>query len=115
MPSDVLSDSFRPTANVKMRIPAISTPKALSSIVPLRQGNSLFLHAELVFGRLGNPEDLIRNHNKMIGWDSQEIQAKVRLAEAEVAALSLEFKEAWDKEFKEHLDMPMVLMSVIAG
>lgn len=69
----------------------------------------------LVFGRLGSPEEIIKSNNKMLGWNAQEIQVKVRPTEAEVAAFSPEFKEAWDKEFKSYPDKPMVVMSVIAG
>lgn len=69
----------------------------------------------LVFGRLGSPEDLINSGNKMLGWNAQEIQAKVRPTEAEVATLGPEFKKAWDQEFKDHPDKPMVVFSVIAG
>ncbi|KAI3393988.1 hypothetical protein diail_3349 [Diaporthe ilicicola] len=69
----------------------------------------------LVFGRLGSPEDLIESGNKMLGWNAQEIQAKVRPTEAELATFGPEFKKAWDKEFKDHPDKPMVLLSVIAG
>lgn len=69
----------------------------------------------LVFGRLGSPEDVIKSNNKMLGWNAQEVQVKVRPTEAEVAALGPEFKEAWDKEFKGSPDKPMVLLSLIAG
>lgn len=69
----------------------------------------------LVFGRLGSPEDVIKSGNKMLGWNAQEIQAKVRPTEAEVATFGPEFKKAWDKEFKDYPDKPMVVFSVIAG
>lgn len=69
----------------------------------------------LVFGRLGSPEDVVKSGNKMLGWNAQEIQAKVRPTEAEVATFGPEFKKAWDKEFKDYPDKPMVLFSVIAG
>lgn len=32
----------------------------------------------LVFGRLGSTEDLIKSNNKMLGWNAQDIQIKVR-------------------------------------
>jgi alcohol oxidase len=69
----------------------------------------------LVFGRLGSPEELIRQQHPMLGWNAQEVQGKARPTDAEVAALGPEFKEAWDREFKNHPEKPMVAFSVVAG
>lgn len=69
----------------------------------------------VAYGRLGSPEDLIKSNKKMLGWNAQGIQAKVRPTDAEVAALGPEFKKAWEKEFEGNTDKPMVVMTVIAG
>lgn len=69
----------------------------------------------LVLGRMGSYEDLVKNNEKMLGWNGQEIQAKVRPTDAEVAALGPEFQKAWDKEFKECPDKPLGIINVIAG
>ena len=69
----------------------------------------------LVHGKLGSPEELIKSGNKRLGSNAQEVQAKVRPTEAEVVALGPGFKQAWDKEFKDHPDKPMVVFTVIAG
>lgn len=69
----------------------------------------------LVFGRQASPEDLIKSGDKMLGSNAQEVQAKIRPTEAEVAALGPEFKEAFDKEFKDYPDKPMVVLTAIAG
>ncbi|KAK7733048.1 hypothetical protein SLS53_008377 [Cytospora paraplurivora] len=68
-----------------------------------------------VLGRMGSYEDLIKSNNVMLGWNGQELQAKVRPTDAEVAALGPDFQKAWDREFKDYPDKPLVVFSVVAG
>ncbi|EAQ91743.1 hypothetical protein CHGG_03678 [Chaetomium globosum CBS 148.51] len=70
---------------------------------------------DLAYGRMGNPEDLIRAQHPMLGWNAQEVQVKARPTDAEVAALGPEFKKAWDREFRDHPEKPTVIFTVIAG
>ncbi|XXH04688.1 GTP-binding protein rbg1 [Hypoxylon texense] len=53
----------------------------------------------LVLGRMGSYEDLMKKKEKMLGWNGQEIQAKIRPTDAEIAALGPDFQNAWDKDF----------------
>ncbi|KAK7943947.1 uncharacterized protein PG986_013060 [Apiospora aurea] len=69
----------------------------------------------LVFGRMGSHEDLIKNNHKMMGWNGQEMQSKIRPSDDEVAALGPEFQKAWDREYKDHPDRPLALLNVIGG
>ncbi|KAK4122315.1 GMC oxidoreductase [Parathielavia appendiculata] len=69
----------------------------------------------LVYGRMGSPEELIKAGHPMLGWNAQEVQGKVRPSDAEAAALGPQFKAAWDREFKDHPEKPMVVFTVIAG
>lgn len=69
----------------------------------------------LVFGRLGSLEDLMKANHKMLGWNGQQIQGKVRPTDEEVAELGPEFQKAWDREFKNYPDKPLVVFSVVAG
>ncbi|GAB1312794.1 Glucose-methanol-choline oxidoreductase N-terminal domain-containing protein [Madurella fahalii] len=69
----------------------------------------------LVYGRMGSPEELIKDHHPMLGWNAQEVQGKVRPTDAEAAALGPEFKKAWDREFKDHPEKPMVIFTVVGG
>lgn len=69
----------------------------------------------VVFGRLGSLEDLMKVNHKMLGWNGQQIQGKVRPTEEEVAELGPEFQKAWDKEFKDYPEKPLVVFSVVAG
>lgn len=69
----------------------------------------------LVFGRMGSMEDLIKSDHKMLGWNGQQVQGKVRPTNEEVAALGPEFQAAWDKEFRDFPDKPLVVFSVVGG
>lgn len=70
---------------------------------------------DLAYGRMGRPEDLIKAQHPMLGWNAQEVQGKARPTDAEVAALGPEFKKAWDREFRDHPERPIVVFSVVAG
>ncbi|KUI66369.1 Alcohol oxidase [Cytospora mali] len=69
----------------------------------------------LVLGRMGSYEDLMKANNKMLGWNGQEVQGKVRPTEAEVAELGPDFQKAWDRDFRDHPDKPLVVFSVVGG
>ncbi|RCI07623.1 hypothetical protein L249_1675 [Ophiocordyceps polyrhachis-furcata BCC 54312] len=91
-------------------------------------------------GRMGEWEQLMKENDKILGWNAQPLQAKVRPTDAEVAALGPDFQKAvsirptpefplfysaelsemvieksWDEEFKDCPDKPLVVFSVIAG
>lgn len=68
----------------------------------------------VVQGRL-KPEDLIGSNSPLLGYNGQDISAKLRPSDEEVAALGPKFQEAWDKYYKNRPDKPLVLMSPING
>lgn len=70
---------------------------------------------KFLYGSQETQQDLIDNNHKMLGWNAQDIQGKVRPTEAEVAALGPDFQAAWDREFKSNPDKPLAILSVIAG
>jgi choline dehydrogenase-like flavoprotein len=69
----------------------------------------------LVNGRMGSPQELIMEGHPMLGWNAQEVQGKARPTDAEVAALGPEFKESWDREFRDHPEKPTVIFTVLGG
>lgn len=69
----------------------------------------------LVLGKMGTWEDVMKSNTKMMGWNGQEIQGKVRPTEDEVAALGPDFQKAWDSEFKDHPDKPLAIFNVNGG
>ncbi|KAK3365525.1 GMC oxidoreductase-domain-containing protein [Lasiosphaeria ovina] len=71
---------------------------------------------EMLDGLLGgraNPEELIRNQDKILGWNGQDVTRKVRPSDSEVAALGPVFQEAWDRDFKHAPNRSMMIVKLI--
>ncbi|KAI0520876.1 alcohol oxidase-like protein [Xylaria bambusicola] len=66
----------------------------------------------LAGGRL-DPGELMKNNDKILGWNAMDITCKLRPSEADVASLGPNFQEAWDRDFKTNTNKPLVLMSLI--
>ncbi|KIW82742.1 hypothetical protein Z517_01985 [Fonsecaea pedrosoi CBS 271.37] len=62
-------------------------------------------------GRL-NVQEEIRKNNKQLGWNSMDASGKFRPTEAEVEALGPDFKRAWDRDFKNSPDRPLMIIAM---
>ncbi|KAI0179360.1 putative alcohol oxidase [Hypoxylon sp. FL1284] len=69
----------------------------------------------LLAGRMGSWEDVIRSKHKILGWNGQETQAKIRPTEAEVAALGPDFQKAWNEEYRDYPDKPLGICALLAA
>lgn len=67
-----------------------------------------------VGGRLDLSE-LISTNASILGWNAQDVTAKLRPTDDEVSALGPEFQAAWDRDFKNNLNKPLFLMALING
>lgn len=66
---------------------------------------------------LRNPagrQQLIDSKDKVLGWNGIDIASKLRPTEDDVAALGPEFQNAWNKDFKNFPDRPLMLTGLIA-
>ncbi|KAG6363359.1 hypothetical protein INS49_008456 [Diaporthe citri] len=70
---------------------------------------------KFIYGSQETQKELIETKHKMLGWNAQEVQGKVRPTETEVIALGPEFQAAWDREFKPNPDKPLAIITAIAG
>lgn len=61
-----------------------------------------------------DPGDLIKENHPILGWNSVDAQCKLRPTEADVASLGPQFQEAWNNEFRDVTDKPMMIMSLVA-
>jgi alcohol oxidase len=61
------------------------------------------------YGRQG----LIESKNPILGWNGIDVSSKIRPTDADVAALGPEFQAAWDKDFKDAPDRPLMLIALI--
>ncbi|KAL9617154.1 MAG: hypothetical protein Q9160_008051 [Pyrenula sp. 1 TL-2023] len=77
-----------------------------SSLGPEETADSIF------DGRL-DLEALIRNNDKVLGWNVQDVTCRLRPTDTEVATLGSAFQAAWDREFKPHRNKPIALMAPV--
>ncbi|KAI1151890.1 GMC oxidoreductase [Nemania diffusa] len=71
-------------------------------------------HDELISGRLSFEEATERNDPRL-GWNTADLSSKLRPTEEEVASLGPEFKAAWDRDFKDKPNRPLMLIAVLNG
>ncbi|KAF2134721.1 GMC oxidoreductase [Dothidotthia symphoricarpi CBS 119687] len=57
--------------------------------------------------------EMIKNNDKMLGWNSIDISSKIRPSEDEVTALGPDFRQAWDRDFKNVPNRPLMLCGII--
>ncbi|CAI4212068.1 unnamed protein product [Parascedosporium putredinis] len=67
----------------------------------------------LLGGRVDAAE-LIKNKDKLLGWNAIDISSKLRPTDAEVEALGPEFKATWDRDFKDAPNRPLMLMGLVS-
>ncbi|KAI1421237.1 GMC oxidoreductase [Xylaria sp. FL1777] len=69
---------------------------------------------ELISGRL-SWEEAAKRKDPRLGWNSVDVAGKLCLTEEEAAALGPEFKAAWDRDFKDKPNRPVMLMAMLNG
>ncbi|RYP60040.1 hypothetical protein DL769_008297 [Monosporascus sp. CRB-8-3] len=58
-----------------------------------------------------DPRVLIENNDKVLGWNSIDASAKIRpIVEAELDVLGPEFRRAWDRDYANDSNKPLMLM-----
>jgi len=57
--------------------------------------------------------ELVKNNDKVLSWNAIDISSKLRPTEEEVSALGSDFQQAWDRDFKEKPNRPLMLLGVI--
>lgn len=67
----------------------------------------------LLSGRLDFATAL-RDKQPILGWNGIDLAAKFRPTEDEAAELGPEFKQLWDRDFKERTDRPLMLMGAVS-
>ncbi|TEA18757.1 Alcohol oxidase [Colletotrichum sidae] len=69
---------------------------------------------EIFSGRISH-EDAIAQKHKMLGWNGVDICSKIRPTEDEVEKLGPEFRRAWDRDFKNDPNRPLMLSGFLHG
>ena len=71
--------------------------------------------ADAILGGRVDVGELIATNASILGWNAQDVTAKLRPSDVEVAALGPDFQAAWDRDFKDNLNKPLVLMALLSG
>lgn len=79
---------------------------------------SSLLPNETVDALYGGREDLnelIAENAPILGWNAADVTAKIRPSDDEAAALGPEFLEAWNEDFKNEPNKPIVIITSLNG
>lgn len=57
--------------------------------------------------------EAIQNKDPMLGWNAIDACSKIRPTDAEIEAMGPEFKEHWDKDFRDRPTRPVMLTGVV--
>jgi alcohol oxidase len=68
---------------------------------------------DILSGRTDAAE-LVENKDKRLGWNAIDVCSKLRPTEDDVSALGPEFKEAWDRDFKNAPNRPLMLCAMVS-
>ncbi|KAI1302892.1 GMC oxidoreductase [Xylaria venustula] len=66
---------------------------------------------EFISGSL-SLEEAIQRKDPRLGWNGVDVAGKLSLTEEEAASLGPEFKAAWDRDFKDKPNRPVMLMAL---
>lgn len=61
-----------------------------------------------------NVSELIPKNDPLLSWNGVDVQAKVRPSDADVQSLGTHFQAAWEKDFKNSPDKPLMIMSIVS-
>ncbi|RYP11398.1 hypothetical protein DL764_000052 [Monosporascus ibericus] len=67
---------------------------------------------EMLSGRV-DAAGLTERDDRRLGWNSLDVFGKIRPTESEVSALGPDFRRAWDRDFKNVPDRPLMLLGML--
>ncbi|KAH8811016.1 putative glucose dehydrogenase [Xylogone sp. PMI_703] len=82
-------------------------------VYPYRSNLSTGETLDAVISGRSDATELIKNGDKILGWNAMDVTGKLRPTEADAAALGPEFQEAWNRDFREKPNRPLVIMSLV--
>ena len=60
-------------------------------------------------------EKAIAAKSPLLGWNAVDVSSKIRPTEADLLKLGPEFRKAWDRDYKDHPNRPLMLMAYVSG
>lgn len=58
--------------------------------------------------------ELIGKNDPLLSWNGVDVQCKLQPTNADVATLGSDFQAAWNKEFKNNPDKPVMILSIVS-
>ncbi|KAH7141734.1 GMC oxidoreductase-domain-containing protein [Dactylonectria macrodidyma] len=84
------------------------------SLYPYRTSLQPHETIDRVLRNPGNRQKLIDDKDNILGWNSIDISSKLRPSEEDVAGFDPEFQAAWNRDYKNSPDRPLMLMGVVS-
>lgn len=67
----------------------------------------------LLSGRV-NVGELIPKNDPLLSWNGVDVQCKLRPTDSDIASLGTDFQAAWEKDFKNSPDKPLMILSIVS-
>ncbi|RWA14286.1 hypothetical protein EKO27_g827 [Xylaria grammica] len=67
----------------------------------------------IICGR-ASPEELIDNNRSILGWNGIDAYCKLRPTDADISTFSLDLEKAWNRDFRDMADRPLMMVSLCA-
>ncbi|RYP19658.1 hypothetical protein DL765_003251 [Monosporascus sp. GIB2] len=67
---------------------------------------------EILSGRV-DAARVTESNDRRLGWNTLDVMGKIRPTESEVSALGPHFRQAWDRDFKNAPNRPLMLMGLL--
>jgi alcohol oxidase len=67
----------------------------------------------VITGR-ANVGELVQKSDPLLSWNGVDVQCKLRPTDADVASLGTDFQAAWDRDFKNFPDKPLMIISIVS-
>ncbi|KAK0619686.1 GMC oxidoreductase [Immersiella caudata] len=60
-------------------------------------------------------EQALTDGNKMLGWNGTDVASKIRPKDEDIASMGPEFQAAWDRDFKNNPNKPLMFTGMFGG
>ncbi|KAJ9602308.1 hypothetical protein H2200_013163 [Cladophialophora chaetospira] len=70
---------------------------------------------DAIFRDIKARDEAVLNRSAILRWNTCDVSSKIRPTDAEVAALGPEFQKAWNKDFKDNPNRPLMLVSLVSS
>lgn len=85
------------------------------SLIPFKTSLEPRETADFILSGREKAEDLIKNGDKILGWNFVEVGIKTQPQESEIGTMDPALVEAWKRDFKDKPNRPLMLMAILTG